>query len=53
MNPRLNPPAGPPDDVLDATAAAWSAHRIALGRAGRIPEVPELDVDGRAVEIRY
>ncbi|GHG88106.1 DUF429 domain-containing protein [Streptomyces lanatus] len=43
----------PTDDVLDATAAAWSAHRIALGTAGRIPEVPELDAEGRAVEIRY
>ncbi|MFE1880492.1 DUF429 domain-containing protein [Streptomyces diastatochromogenes] len=43
----------PPDDVLDAAAAAWSAHRIALGIAGRIPEVPELDGKGRVVEIRY
>ncbi|MFF8937568.1 DUF429 domain-containing protein [Streptomyces paradoxus] len=32
----------PVDDVLDAAAAAWSAHRIALGVAGRIPEVPEV-----------
>lgn len=42
----------PADDVLDAAVAAWSAHRIALGIAGRIPEVTELDADGRAVEIR-
>ncbi len=26
-----------PDDVLDAAAAAWSAHRIATGHAGRLP----------------
>ncbi|MFE5814459.1 DUF429 domain-containing protein [Streptomyces sp. NPDC056479] len=43
----------PADDVLDAAAAAWSAHRIAQGVAERIPEVPELDAEGRAVEIRY
>ncbi|MEU6574220.1 DUF429 domain-containing protein [Streptomyces sp. NPDC046805] len=43
----------PADDVLDAAAAAWSAQRIALGTSGRIPEVPELDADGRVVEIRY
>ncbi|WP_217211626.1 DUF429 domain-containing protein [Streptomyces sp. AC550_RSS872] len=50
----------PADDVLDAAVAAWSAHRIALGVAGRIPEVPEVpemaEVDaegGRAIEIRY
>ncbi|MFE1308008.1 DUF429 domain-containing protein [Streptomyces sp. NPDC058755] len=43
----------PADDVLDAAAAAWSAQRIALGIAGRIPDVTELDVEGRVVEIRY
>jgi len=43
----------PADDVLDAAVAAWSAHRIAQGAAGRIPEVPELDAEGRAVEIRF
>ncbi|KUM80985.1 DUF429 domain-containing protein [Streptomyces curacoi] len=43
----------PVDDVLDAAAAAWSAHRIALGVAGRIPEVPEADAEGRVIEIRY
>ncbi|MFI1769200.1 DUF429 domain-containing protein [Streptomyces sp. NPDC020800] len=42
----------PADDVLDAAAAAWSAHRIARGVAERIPEVSELDAEGRAVEIR-
>lgn len=43
----------PADDVPDAAAAAWSAHRIALGVAGRIPEVPEVDAEGRVVEILY
>jgi predicted RNase H-like nuclease len=28
------------DDVLDATAAAWSAHRIATGHAVRLPTEP-------------
>ena len=28
------------DDVLDAAAAAWSAHRIATGHAGRLPTEP-------------
>ncbi|MFJ9929085.1 DUF429 domain-containing protein [Streptomyces misionensis] len=43
----------PADDVLDAAAAAWSAHRIALGTAVRVPERPERDAEGRLVEIRY
>ncbi|WAP54028.1 DUF429 domain-containing protein [Streptomyces sp. S465] len=36
-------PAGrvPPDDVLDAAAAAWSARRIALGTARSLPDPPE------------
>ncbi|OIJ68188.1 DUF429 domain-containing protein [Streptomyces mangrovisoli] len=42
----------PVDDVLDAAAAAWSAHRIALGTAERLPGVPERDATGRPVEIR-
>ncbi|WP_079175456.1 DUF429 domain-containing protein [Streptomyces malaysiense] len=43
----------PVDDVLDAAVEAWSAHRIALGTANRVPEVPEPDPEGRLVEIRY
>ncbi|MFG2821575.1 DUF429 domain-containing protein [Kitasatospora sp. NPDC048365] len=43
----------PVDDVLDAAAAAWSAHRIATGASDSVPVVPQLDSDGRAVEIRY
>lgn len=43
----------PVDDVLDAAVAAWSAHRIARGTAGRVPEEPERDAEGRRVEIRH
>jgi predicted RNase H-like nuclease len=42
----------PLDDVLDAAAAAWSAHRIALGRAIPLPDPPEV-VDGRRIAIWY
>lgn len=40
------------DDVLDAAAAAWSAHRIALGEARSLPDPPEW-IDGRPVAIWY
>jgi predicted RNase H-like nuclease len=43
----------PPDDILDAAAAAWSAQRIASGRECCLPAVPEQDIDGRPVAIRY
>lgn len=43
----------PPDDVLDAAAAAWTAHRIARGRARPLPDPPEHDADGRPVAIWY
>jgi predicted RNase H-like nuclease len=42
----------PIDDVLDAAAAAWSAHRIALGTASSFPDEPEV-VDGLLVAIWY
>ena len=42
----------PIDDVLDAAAAAWSAHRIATGAAASLPDPPEL-VEGSAVAIWY
>jgi predicted RNase H-like nuclease len=41
-----------PDDVLDAAAAAWSAHRKAAGEARSLPESPEM-IDGRLVAIWY
>jgi predicted RNase H-like nuclease len=42
-----------PDDVLDAAAAAWSAHRVARGQAGTLPEVPDRDELGRPIAIHY
>ncbi|MGW2558312.1 DUF429 domain-containing protein [Streptomyces sp. NPDC001514] len=42
-----------PDDVLDAAAAAWSAHRIALGRARSLPDPPQHDGRGRPIAIWY
>ncbi|MDQ3672723.1 MAG: DUF429 domain-containing protein [Actinomycetota bacterium] len=42
----------PLDDVLDAAAAAWSADRIATGRAISLPDPPE-EKEGRAVAIWY
>ena len=35
-----------PDDVLDACAVAWSAHRRATGDARRVPDPPEGFSDG-------
>ncbi|MEU6848477.1 DUF429 domain-containing protein [Actinacidiphila alni] len=43
----------PTDDVLDAAAAAWSAHRIATGAATCMPATPERDTEGRPVSIWY
>ncbi|MFJ5542715.1 DUF429 domain-containing protein [Micromonospora chalcea] len=40
-----------PDDVLDAAAAAWSAHRIATGHAIRYPDPPEEHVAGGTIAI--
>lgn len=40
------------DDVLDAGAAVWSAHRIAKDQAKSLPEPPEL-IDGYPVAIWY
>jgi predicted RNase H-like nuclease len=44
--------AVPLDDVLDAAATAWSAHRIATGTAQTLPDPAEL-VDGRRVAIWF
>ncbi|MGW1894574.1 DUF429 domain-containing protein [Streptomyces sp. NPDC002004] len=43
----------PPDDVLDAAAAAWTAHRIAQGHARSLPDPPQHDGRGREIAIRY
>jgi predicted RNase H-like nuclease len=41
----------PPDDVLDAAVAAWSALRIARGEALTLPADPPIDRSGRKVAI--
>ncbi|WKX69104.1 DUF429 domain-containing protein [Streptomyces sp. XD-27] len=43
----------PPDDLLDAAAAAWSARRIALRAAARLPDPPETTGTGLPVAIWY
>ncbi len=43
----------PPIDVLDAAAAAWSAHRIALGQAVPLPAQDDRDPLGRRIAIWY
>jgi predicted RNase H-like nuclease len=35
-----------PDDVLDACAVAWTAHRRAVGEARTLPDPPEVFADG-------
>lgn len=43
-----------PDDVLDATVAAWTARRHALGQSVPVPSEPPRDPEtGRAVAIWY
>ena len=44
--------SAPLDDVLDAAAAAWSAHRAAPGEAHSLPNPPQLQ-DGLVVAIWY
>jgi predicted RNase H-like nuclease len=46
-------PRAPVTDTLDAAAVAWSAWRIATGRAVVIPARPQLDDRGRQIAIRY
>ena len=41
------------DDVLDATAAAWTASRVARGIAGSLPNPPERNGAGRSMAIWY
>ena len=47
-------PAGqaPPDDILDAAAVAWSANRMATGKALSHPSPPEED-NGSKIAIWY
>lgn len=41
------------DDILDASIAAWTAHRILQGEAARIPPSPPTDKKGLAMEMWY
>ena len=43
----------PPDDVLDAAAAAWSAHRIAVSAAACLPDPPQRNDHGQQLAIWY
>jgi predicted RNase H-like nuclease len=43
----------PVTDTLDAAAVAWSAWRIATGRAVVLPDQPQRDRGGREIAIRY
>lgn len=43
----------PPDDILDAGAVAWSAARIAAGRASCLPDPPQAGADGAAIAIWF
>ncbi len=43
----------PVTDTLDAAAVAWSAWRIATGRAIVLPGTPQLDRQGHEITIRY
>lgn len=42
-----------PDDILDATVAAWTARRAVEGVAGRLPDEPERDAKELRMEIVY
>jgi predicted RNase H-like nuclease len=44
---------GQVDDVLDAAAVAWTAHRITIGDAVSLPDPPERDADDRPVAVWY
>ncbi len=44
-------PGTRPDDLLDAAAVAWSAHRVATGVAFSLPDPPEPDSHGRPVAV--
>lgn len=43
----------PPDDILDAAVAAWTATRIARGEARTLPTDPSADPRGRPIAIWY
>jgi predicted RNase H-like nuclease len=50
---RLVAPPAQPDDILDATVAAWTAPRVVSGVAERLPPDPPRDRRGLRMEIVY
>jgi predicted RNase H-like nuclease len=52
LTPLREAGSAPLDDVLDAAAAGWSGHRIAIGAARSLPDPPE-ELDGYPVAIWY
>jgi predicted RNase H-like nuclease len=46
-------PPAKPDDLLDAVVAAWTARRVAEGKAERLPNNPSEDRHGLRMEIVY
>jgi predicted RNase H-like nuclease len=42
-----------PDDLLDAAAAALTAHKVLRAEAHRIPNIPELDTTGLRMEMVF
>lgn len=42
-----------PDDIVDATVAAWTAKRVVDGIAGRVPKELERNLKGLRMEIVY
>lgn len=47
----LRGPGWAVDDALDACAVAWTARRVAVGEARRLPDPPEVFSDGIAASI--
>ncbi len=41
------------DDVLDAIVCCWTAHRVATGKAERVPEFPPIDSRGLRMEMWF
>jgi predicted RNase H-like nuclease len=41
------------DDLLDACALTWSAHRVADGTASHVPDAPARDARGLAMELHW